>query len=73
LKLIFQKILASQKENNRQAWILAAGFAGRGVASMDAGAKPTWTYSRRPLEANPAAKSRMCDKTRMQDFLGRLI
>jgi hypothetical protein len=36
---------------------LASGFSGRGVASMDAGAKPTGTYLRRPLEEHPDTKA----------------
>jgi len=72
LILIFPKVLARQALNNQEIWILALGYFGKGVASMDAGAKPCMS-SRRPLTEYPSVKSRWRDETFMQELLGRLI
>jgi hypothetical protein len=35
----------------------AAGLSDKGLLGMDAMPEPTWTYSRRPLQESPTAKS----------------
>jgi hypothetical protein len=40
---------------------------------MDAGAKPTWMYLRRPRTKHSGVKSRIANETFLQELLGRTL